>query len=127
MTIRKENLKEVKVNVDDENIINLLNEWCMDDYHIFGGMLNMLTKIGERIILLKYNKKNNSFLTFDKNANPLDIKLIIDKDNDEQRKINIDKYGNIREYLYSQVDNNIYITEVIKKQNENSKIKIRKK
>ncbi len=125
MEIEKNKLKKVELNNVEKDLINLLNKWCMDDYTMFGGILDLIENIGVRIILLNYNKNDKSFLTFDKHARPLQIKLIIDKNN---RKIIINKYDDIHEYLYNKNKDYIYIHEVEKNKvkEEKQKRRIRK-
>ncbi|MEE3343841.1 MAG: hypothetical protein VZS44_07115 [Bacilli bacterium] len=115
MIIDKKNLKEITVNVDNSEIEELLNTWCIDNYKLFGSILHNIESIGNRIILINYNKDDNSFITFDSKANPISISLLIDDDKEKTRRMIINKYDDIHEYLVYNNSDNIYIDEINKK------------
>lgn len=121
MFVKNNDLEKIQVNVYEEEIINLLNRWCMDDYQIFGSILNVIADINKRIILLNYNKNNNSFITFDSHISPLNISLIMNDSSDDMKKIIINRYDNIGEYSYDKDCDGIYIDEI--KKNNNCLIK----
>lgn len=116
MLIEKNKLEEVKINVMEEEIDKLLTKWCGNNYDIFGNILAALENINDRIILLNYSEKNNNFMTFDANANPLFINLGVNSNNDE-RTITIDRYGVINEYTCVNSDEYIYINKAKEKLN----------
>ena len=122
MIIDKNKLKDIKINYDSLEIVELLNNWCMDDYKIFGSILDAVENIGNRIILINYDKDNKSFLTFDKHTNPILVKLIIDDEDINNRKMIINKYNTIHEYTFNNDHDSLYIDE-IKKNNCKTKIK----
>ena len=127
MVIKKEDLIDVEVNIVEKEIEDLLVNWCMGDYTLFGSVLAEVENIGDRVIFLNYNKDNNSFMTFDKNSNPLSIYLFMDDKIADTRKMLIEKYGYVSEYFFNNFYPCICIDKVKSNNNEFSKKLTRKK
>ena len=127
MVIKKEDLIDVEVNIVDKEIEELLINWCMGDYTLFGSVLAEVENIGDRIILLNYNESKNSFMTFDKNSNPLSIYLFMDDKIADTRKMLIEKYGYVSEYLFNNYYPCICIDKVKSDNNVSSKKLMRNK
>lgn len=125
MVIMKDELECVDVNVLDEELKNLLTEWCMGDYRLFGSVFKEVENIGNRIVLIDYHDKDNSFVTFDKHANPVIVNLVVDDRVADTRKMIIDKYDYVREFLYNNFYPYINI-EMIKENNYSSKKMLKK-
>lgn len=125
MVIDKKDLRNVEIRIDSDckkEIIDLLGNWCDDDYRVFGGILDLVENVNDRVFLMNYDG-NGSFITFDDHSNLVQVDLLMGED----KTIAINKYDERFVYNFKNNKDSIYLNEKLEERIDNSVMKKKRK
>ena len=118
MRIYKDSLRDVEIRIDkncEDGIIDLLNNWCGEDYKIFGGILDLVENINSRVFLMGYDGIS-TFITFDDHSNLFYVDLEVG----DEKTIAINKYDQRYVYSFTNDNNTISLDEKIEERIDDS-------
>lgn len=126
MEFNKKDLRDIEVKIDErdkEELVGLLNDWCGEDYKIFGGIFDLIENIKGRIFLMNFDKNNNCFMTFDDHGNIVYVDLYFG----DKKAIAVNKYDERFVYDFQNSKDSVFLEERLEERLDNSVMKRKRK